>query len=42
MQKTYSQQCEDEWQAMPRWKRALVYLFAIAAPIICSIDSISF
>ena len=42
MYKTSSQRCAEEWQAMPRWKRALIWLFAIAAPIICSIDSISF
>lgn len=42
MRKTYSQQCEDEWQAMPKWKRALTIIFACALPFIVSIDSISF
>lgn len=42
MRKTYSQQCEDEWQAMPKWKRALACVFAAILPFIVSIDSINF
>ena len=32
----------EEEMAMPKWKRALIMLFACALPFIASIDSISF
>lgn len=42
MYKTSSQRCAEEWQAMPRWKKALVWLFFISVPFIASIESICF
>ena len=42
MKKTYTQQREEEWQAMPRWKKALVWLFFISVPFIASIENIVF
>lgn len=42
MNKTSNQRYEDEWQAMPKWKRALACVFAAILPFIASIDSINF
>lgn len=32
----------DEWKYMPKWKKALYYLFAMILPVVGSIDSIQF
>jgi hypothetical protein len=42
MHKTSSQRYQEEWQAMPKWKRALGWLFFISVPFVASIESISF
>ena len=42
MNKTTSQRYEEEWNAMPRWKRVLACVFAAILPFVASIDSINF